>query len=122
MTTTMECTPNIGPHERARRILIGVSSLTVGVLLGALLIALSIARPWRVLIFAPVWVGALGIFQAQEKTCVALVARGQRNMDAGVETVSDPVVLEQLKRQARKVYLRSLLVAAVVTAAAVAAP
>jgi len=118
----MECTPNIGPHERARRILIGVSSLTVGVLLGALLIALSIARPWRVLIFAPVWVGALGIFQAQEKTCVALVARGQRNMDAGVETVSDPVVLEQLKRQARKVYLRSLLVAAVVTAAAVAAP
>jgi hypothetical protein len=105
-----------------RRIRVGVAFLALGLLLGGLLVAIAVARPWRLVVFAPLWIGAIGIFQAREKTCVALVARGERNMDAGVETVSDPVELQRLRQQARTVYLRSLVVAAILTALALAAP
>jgi hypothetical protein len=122
MSPPTVCVPNIGPRERMRRVRFGVASLAAGVLLGALLVALSVARPWRLVIFAPLWAGSIGIFQAREKTCVALVARGERNMDGGVETVTDPAELERLKVQARSVHQRSLILAAILSAIAIAAP
>jgi hypothetical protein len=116
------CIPNIGPRERKLRIRFGAVFLAIGVLLAAVLVAFSVGRPWRLVVFAPLWIGAVGIFQAREKTCVALVARGERNMDAGVESVSDKGELEQLRTQARTVYVRSLVLAALLSAAVVAIP
>lgn len=122
MNTAAVCVPNIGPRERRTRIRFGVAFTAIGLVLAAVLLATSVARPWRLVVFAPLWIGAVGIFQAREKTCVALVARNERNMDAGAETVSDPAELEQLRAQARTVYVRSLLLAAFLSAAVVAAP
>jgi hypothetical protein len=116
------CVPNIGPRERARRVGVGVVSLGVGLLLAALLIATGVGRPWRLVVFGPIWVGAVGLFQAREKTCVALVARAERNMDGGVEAVSDPAELAQLKAQARRVHWWSLAVAAILSAVVFAMP
>jgi hypothetical protein len=116
------CVPNIGPRERSMRIRFGVGFMAAGFLLAATLLVMSVGRPWRLVVFVPLWMGALGIFQAREKTCVALVARGERNLDAGAEPVSDPAELERLRAQARTVYVRSLALAALLSAAVVAAP
>jgi len=122
MNAPADCIPNIGPHEREMRVRVGVSFLVAGVILAAILLIMSVARPWRLVVFAPLWIGAIGVFQARAKTCVALVARGERNMDAGAEPVRDPAALEQMRAQARSVYVRSLVVAAVLSALVVAAP
>jgi hypothetical protein len=122
MNAPTTCVPNIGPHEREMRIRVGVSFLLTGVVLAATLLAMSVGRPWRLVVFAPLWIGAIGVFQAREKTCVALVARGERNMDGGAEPVSNPAELEQLRSQARAVYVRSLLLATVLSAIVIALP
>jgi hypothetical protein len=121
MSTTV-CVANIGPRERKMRIRVGVIFLGVGVLLAATLLVMSVARPWRIAVFVPLWIGSIGIFQAREKTCVALVAQSARNMDAGVEAVTDPSEIKQLRAQARTVYVQSLILAAIVSAAVIAAP
>jgi hypothetical protein len=121
MSTTV-CVANIGPRERKMRIRVGVTFLGIGLLLAATFLVMSVARPWRIAVFAPLWIGAIGIFQAREKTCVALVARNARNMDAGVETITDAGEIKQLRAQARTVYVRSLILAAIVSAAVIAAP
>jgi hypothetical protein len=122
MNAATACIPNIGPRQRQKRVVTGVVSLVVALLLAGVLLITAVARPWRLVVFAPLWVGAIGLFQAYEKTCVALVSRGERDMDAGPEHVVDPAELKQLRAQARNVYWRSLLVAAVLSAAVVAAP
>jgi hypothetical protein len=45
-----------------------------------------------------------------------LASRGARNMDTGVEKLDDEVLMAQLRRLARKVYLESILAGVVLTA------
>src|SRR5271156_493645 len=119
MSAPTVCVPNIGPRERSMRIRFGIGFMAAGLLLAAILLATSVGRPWRLVVFVPLWIGALGVFQAREKTCVALVARGERNLAGGAEPGSDPAELEQLRAQARTVYIRSLVVSAFLSAAVV---
>jgi len=60
--------PNIGPRGRRRRLTFGGVSLGAAALLGPLLFVVDAARPWRLALFVPLWIGALGIFQALDKT------------------------------------------------------
>jgi hypothetical protein len=115
------CIPNIGPRQRRRRLIGGAGLLALGAIAAALLLGFGAQRAWRILVLLPVWGGALGLLQVREKTCVALAARGVRNMDGGDETIDDPVVLAQMRRQARRVHTRAALLAVVVTAVVVAA-
>ncbi len=46
----------------------GSLMLAVGIGLAAALISLGGDRWWRVFLFFPFWMGALGLFQAQERT------------------------------------------------------
>ena len=62
------CTPNIGPRERRTRQRFGLLTLAVGVAIGGGLIALGLARWWRLGLLLPLAMGALGVFQAREKT------------------------------------------------------
>jgi hypothetical protein len=114
------CIPNIGPRERRRRLIGGGCLLALGAIAAALLLGFDARRAWRIVVLVPVWGGALGLLQVREKTCVALAARGVQNMDDGEETIDDPLVLAQMRRQARKVHTRAALLAVVVTAAIVA--
>jgi len=43
-------------------------SLGAAVLLAVLVFALDAGRAWRVALFVPLWIAALGIFQALDKT------------------------------------------------------
>ena len=59
---------NIGPRERTRRFRFGVATLGASVVFTAILIGSGVHRGWRVTLFAPFLVAALGFFQARDKT------------------------------------------------------
>ena len=62
------CMANIGPRERRKRRNAGIIFFAVALVILAALLAGGAARPWRLLLFLPFWVAALGYFQAREKT------------------------------------------------------
>ena len=59
---------NLGPRQRLRRLLGGGVALVVAVVVAVVLAKLGAARPWRLVLFAPLWSAALGAFQYLDKT------------------------------------------------------
>jgi hypothetical protein len=106
---------NIGPRGRRKRRLLGIVSLTVAVGAAFVLVAFGAPRWSRVVVFFPLWMAGLGLLQARAKTCIALAARGMRNMDAGDEYVKDDALAERLREKAAALHKRALLVAAAIT-------
>ncbi len=53
---------------------------------------------------------------------MALASRGQRDMDAGPEAITDGAELAQVRRQARSVQLKSLLLAVTLVALVLVIP
>jgi Trk-type K+ transport system membrane component len=113
---------NIGPRERRKRRLLGFVALTVGVATAFVLVVYGAPRWSRAIIFFPIWIGGLGLIQSREKTCIALAARGVRNMDAGEEKVEDENLVEQLRQKARAINRRALITAIAITILALAFP
>ena len=113
---------NIGPRESRKRRVMGLAALAASALLAFVVVASG--APWwtRVAIFFPVWLAALGLLQARERTCVALAARGVCNMDAGESPVEDAADARELREKARRINRRAMLVAATVTLVALAFP
>src|SRR5436305_6781752 len=105
---------NPGPREQRKRRLLGIVSLTVGVGLAFVLVVWGAPRWSRLIIFFPVWIAGLGLFQAREKTCIALAARGMRNMDDGEERIEAKEVCAELRVKARRINRRALLTALVI--------
>lgn len=68
MSAEAACFPNIGPGEIRKRVRFGVLMLAAGLVLAAVMIAGGVERWWRVALFLPFWLAALGYFQAREKT------------------------------------------------------
>lgn len=62
------CLQNIGPAEQRKRLMYGIWSLIVGLAIGSLLILTGVNHWWRVVLFLPFAGGAIGFFQAREKT------------------------------------------------------
>ena len=100
----------------------GLAWLTIGAGAAGALALSRLPRWLRLGVFGPFALGAAGVFQAREQTCVALAAQGVRDMDAGREALDDPAASRQINRQARKVIAESLLAAALLTLAALALP
>jgi hypothetical protein len=113
---------NIGPRERRKRRVMGIAGLALGALLAFALVALSAPRLSRLLVFFPMWIAALGLLQTREQTCIALAARGMRNMDDGEEAIEDERLVRELRLVARRINRRALMVAAIVTLVALAFP
>jgi hypothetical protein len=104
---------NIGPRERAKRLRFGIGALLLVDVVAILLVVEHAARPWRFVVFPLLFIAAIGLLQVRERTCVALVARGVRDMDDGEKPVTDPAEQRQLRAQARRIYVQSTLIAAV---------
>jgi len=66
--TAAMCVANIGPRERRKRMRFGAVLLAAGAGLEAVLVGVEAQRLWRLFLFLPLWVGALGLLQAREKT------------------------------------------------------
>lgn len=59
---------NIGSEGQRKRLMGGLVALTVGIAGTVALVLSRASRWWGVLLFLPFWQGALGVFQALEKT------------------------------------------------------
>lgn len=59
---------NIGERERRKRRVMGFVALASGVGLAFLMVVYDAPRWSRLVIFFPVWLAGLGLFQAREKT------------------------------------------------------
>jgi hypothetical protein len=59
---------NLGPREVRKRRLMGYVALAAGVGLAFLSVVMGTPRWTRVIVFFPVWIAGLGLFQAREKT------------------------------------------------------
>jgi hypothetical protein len=113
---------NIGPRERRKRRVMGIAGLAAGALLAFALVAFGAPRLSRVLVFFPIWIAALGLLQTREQTCIAMAARGTRNMDDGEEAIEDERLVRELRGVARRINRRALMTAAIVTLVALAFP
>jgi hypothetical protein len=60
--------PNIGPRGQRQRLVFGLTFWTVAVALTAGLFILGAPRWSRAIVFLPLWLAGLGVFQAQAKT------------------------------------------------------
>src|SRR5688572_13297549 len=106
--------PNIGPREQRIRMLVGVIGSASTALVSAWLIATHAPVLARLWVSAPALMAAFGFFQAMEETCVAFAARDIKVLGDS-RRQAQPVSAEekkQIARQARRVYLYSLLSAA----------
>ena len=68
MDTTSVCIANIGPKGRRRRMGFGLVILVLGGLTASVLFQAHVLRFWRLALFLPFWMGALGVFQAVGST------------------------------------------------------
>lgn len=59
---------NIGPRERRKRYTFGGLAFLVSIAAGAALLAGGAPAPWRLALFLPLFVAALGYFQGRDKT------------------------------------------------------
>jgi len=59
---------NIGPRERRKRLRFGAIAFAAGVAIGFLLIVTGAPPLWRLSLFLPLFVAALGYFQARDRT------------------------------------------------------
>lgn len=74
------CIANIGPRQRRLRLIMGAGTLAVTAALGVTAIAVDAPRLLRLGLFVPAMVGAMGVFQAREKTLTrAGIARSARH-------------------------------------------
>jgi hypothetical protein len=110
------CAINIGRRQRRLRLAFGLAMLAVALTGGAWGILAGASPALRAALFVPSFLAGLGIFQARARTCVALAAKGSRNLDAGEEPIADAGEALQLRRQARTVLLQALVFAAILTA------
>jgi hypothetical protein len=113
---------NIGPREERKRRLMGIAALTVGIGLAFVLVVFAAPRWSRLAVFFPIWMAGLGLFQAREKICIALAARGTCNMDTGEQPIADDNLIEQLRSRARTINRRALFTATVITIVALVFP
>ena len=59
---------NIGPREGQKRLGFGLAMLALAIGMAAGLIFFHAGSSWRLLLFIPFWLAALGLLQAREKT------------------------------------------------------
>src|SRR4051812_12964850 len=94
---------NIGPREIRKRRILGVVALGAGAALAFGLFAMGAPRLYRLTIFFPIWIAALGLFQAREGTCIALAGKGVCNLDSGEFEITDRALDKQLRQKAKQI-------------------
>ncbi|MEJ7709616.1 MAG: hypothetical protein WKF84_07085 [Pyrinomonadaceae bacterium] len=113
MTESQIC--NIGARESRKRRLMGIAALASGVGLAFVIVATEVPRAYRLLVFIPFWIACLGMLQSRAQVCIALSARGLRNMDTGDEKIQDQSLKESLRAKSKQINRRALITAAAIT-------
>lgn len=121
---------NIGAGQRNWRYIVAGASLVAAIGLASALVGLHAPRLWRLAIYLPLAFATGAFFEAQDRTCVVLANRGECSLDDQFhankivrgEKVQDESMLTQLRRQARRVTMKSQMIALIVTAVFVMLP
>lgn len=116
------CIANISTAGRRQRLMFGIVQFTIAIIILVVLIALDVHRLWRLPLLLLFWAASVGFFQWRDKTCVALSRVGSREVTGRVEKIEDEGELAQVRRQARKLIVKALLVAVALTLLALAYP
>lgn len=90
---------NIGDNGVRKRLMIGVPLLVIGVAASFL----SRSFLGQVVVFF----GFLSIYQALDRTCVALAARGGRSVDGQLITLQNTEMVEHFQKRARRIYFKT---------------
>lgn len=67
-TSPLACVPNLGPRAQRKRLVFGIAALGASVVIAPILVLAHVPLAWRLLLFVPFYLGALGVFQARDKT------------------------------------------------------
>ncbi len=62
------CIANISPGERQKRLMFGITTLAASVVISFLFVFYGVRPVFRLPLFIPLFVGALGFFQARDRT------------------------------------------------------
>ena len=62
------CIANIGPQERRKRLVFGITALAISVVISFLFVFYGVRPVFRLPLFVPLFAGALGFFQARDRT------------------------------------------------------
>ena len=62
------CIANIGPRERRKRLVFGLVTLAASVVISFLFVFYGVRSVFRLFLFVPLFVGALGFFQYRDRT------------------------------------------------------
>jgi hypothetical protein len=111
---------NIGPTEIKMRRAVGWTGLTVCVVLWTALVVFKVAAPWRLVLFLPAFVAAIGFLQAAWHFCAKFGLGGVFNFGPNVgrtDTLEQAEFRNQDRRKALRIIGLSLLVAFTVAAA-----
>lgn len=105
---------NIGPSGIRRRRLGGIVWLVVSIFAIAAMLMMHVSRAGRATIAIPVFLAAIGLLQAQARTCVVLERMDRRDADAGGPIADNERPM--LRRQANAVLMKSAVIAVLVAA------
>lgn len=116
------CIPNISTSERQKRLMGGIIIFAVSLGILAALMASGADRLWRLPLYLLFYGAASCYFQWRDKTCVGLANVNSRKIGDRMEKIEDAGELAQVKRQARRVQIKSLLAAIPLTLIALILP
>lgn len=116
---------NIGERERRVRLVLGAAFLAAGVWLAYRMgYHRDVAWGWRLLLFPVFYQGVRFLYDYRTGTCPVKAELGQRKMDGWLTVlgakVGDPDLAGRIRAVSRKALARSLALAAVMTAIALA--
>lgn len=90
---------NIGEQGVRKRWMIGIPLLAIGV------VASFVSKSFLGQVVA--FFGFLSIYQALDRTCVALAARGGRSVEGRVLPLKDTETIEHFQKRARRIYIKT---------------
>jgi hypothetical protein len=111
----LSCKANISAAGRRRRVRVGFVSLGISVALLVALVALRAPWYWRLLLFLPASLSAVGFLQARRHTCVARAAEGTFEHD-DFSTTKAPDAEVAASRAVAAGIRRDMIVAGIVAA------
>jgi hypothetical protein len=112
---------NIGPAERRLRRRVGWAGLGLSVVFGAVCILARIPSPWRLFIFLPASLAAVGFLQSAFHFCAGYGKQGVFNFGAEVgktDTVQQAEFRQKDRQKAQLILILSAMIGLVAAGAA----
>lgn len=110
---------NIGQAERKSRLQLGEAGLGVTVLFATVALAFNFATPWRLLVFVPAFVSAMGFLQYFMHFCAGFGLKGLINFSdttGQTDTVEEAEFRRMDRNKALIILADSVLIAGLATA------